>query len=194
MLDAAEQAFTEYGYDGASLEEICRRAGLKRPLFYTYFGNKEGLYLACHRRARAELDERITHAAARVSTDENTPQALLEIHAAIAHAYFDFLATSPSRWDMLYGPGAATPDRSPRRSPCCATRLSTLLAALIRHYAPSDLDDDTILVFAHASSGSGEQLARWWRRNPKIAIDQLADLAARYSWAGVSQLYSAPEQ
>src|ERR1700761_5738081 len=68
MLDVAEAVFCELGYTGASIEEICRRAGLKRPLFYTYFGGKPGLYLACHQRARAELDARFAAAAAEIGS------------------------------------------------------------------------------------------------------------------------------
>ena len=98
MLDVAEEVFTEHGYDGASIEEICRRAGLKRPLFYTYFGGKEGLYLACYRRARSELDERLATAGTAEGVQPATPEAFRQTVEPIVRAYFDFLAASPSRW------------------------------------------------------------------------------------------------
>src|ERR1700745_2539863 len=104
MLDAAEAAFTEYGDDGPSIEEICRRAGVKRPLFYTYFGSKEGLYLDCYRRARTELDQRIAAPPPPPTPRERTPEALRKVLDAVVGAYFEFLAATPSRWDMLYGP------------------------------------------------------------------------------------------
>ncbi len=188
MLDVAEEVFTEYGYDGASIEEICRRAGLKRPLFYTYFGGKEGLYLACYRRARAELDQRLGTAAAAAHSDRPTAEARRQIIDSIVRAYFDFLSASPSRWDMLYGPGAAT--AGPIADEIARLRMATvdLLAAVIRRYSPPDTDEAQILAFANAGSGSAEQLARWWRHNPQITIDRLAELATSYNWAGLSQL------
>jgi AcrR family transcriptional regulator len=184
LLDVAEQVFTELGYDGASIEEIGRRAGVKRPLFYTYFGGKEGLYLACYRRARGELDERLVAAGA----SDAEAGGLRELLRAIIGAYFEFLASSPGRWDMLYGPGAAT--AGPIAAEIAELRMRTveLLAAILRQQAPPEFDDDTILAFAHAGSGSAEQLARWWRQRPELTIERLTELATAYSWAGLGQL------
>jgi AcrR family transcriptional regulator len=188
MLDVAEEVFTEYGYDGGSIEEICRRAGLKRPLFYTYFGGKEGLYLACYRRARAELDQRLAAAGTATSNDESTPEALREVLDRLVRAYFDFLAASPSRWDMLYGAGAAA--AGPIADEISRLRMATvdLLAAVISPYLSPGTNQETILAFAHSGSGSCEQLARWWRRNPQLTIDRLVELATGYNWAGMAQL------
>src|SRR5262245_9101334 len=51
ILDAAVAGFGERGYAHASMAAIARRAGISKPLVYEYFGSKEGLYLACLRRA-----------------------------------------------------------------------------------------------------------------------------------------------
>src|SRR5437879_6412202 len=70
LLDIAEQVFTELGYQGGSIEEITRRAGVKRPLIYTYFGGKDGLYIACYRRAREEFDRRLARATAGLASEQ----------------------------------------------------------------------------------------------------------------------------
>jgi AcrR family transcriptional regulator len=180
ILDVAEKVFTEFGYDGASIEEVTRRAGVKRPLLYTYFGSKEGLYLACYRRARTELDEHLAAAARDLPNDGR------HVMDTIIRAYFDFLATAPSRWDMLYGPGAATAGPVGDEIADLRNRTVELLATVIGQYMPAGTDSLTILAFAHAASGSGEQLARWWRRTPDLTIDRLADLASRYIWTGLA--------
>jgi AcrR family transcriptional regulator len=179
LLDVAEEVFTELGYDAASIEEVTRRAGIKRPLIYTYFGGKEGLYLACYRRARSELDEHLARGADQPVAPGRTAMD------NIIHAYFRFLASSPSRWDMLYGPGAAI--AGPVADEIAALRHKTveLLADVLRGYMPPEVDDLTVLAYTHAASGSGEQLARWWRRTPEIPIDRLAEIAARYILAGL---------
>jgi AcrR family transcriptional regulator len=46
ILDAAENAFANFGFDGASLRQIVRAAGVNLPTVYYYFGSKEGLMTA----------------------------------------------------------------------------------------------------------------------------------------------------
>jgi AcrR family transcriptional regulator len=179
ILDVAEGIFTELGYDAASIEEVTRRAGVKRPLIYTYFGGKEGLYLACYRRARTELDQHLASAAEKPAVNGRT------VLDNIIYAYFGFLSGSPSRWDMLYGPGAAT--AGPISDDIAELRNATVvrLASVLRRFMPAEVDDLTVLAYTHAASGSGEQLARWWRRTPDLTIDRLAEIATRYIRAGL---------
>lgn len=44
ILEAARQAFTAHGYDGAGVREIARSAGVDPRLIGRYFGSKEGLF------------------------------------------------------------------------------------------------------------------------------------------------------
>lgn len=190
LLDVAEGVFTEIGFDGSSIEEVSRRSGIKRPLFYTYFGGKNGLYLACYRRAREELDQRLATAAAAAATGERSPEAFHQVLHALAHAYFSFLANAPSRWDMLYGPGAATAGEIAEEVAELRFGTVLLLADVLRKYADPSTEASTILSFAHAGSGACEQLAHWWRRTPDIAIDELASLATKFNWNGLAQVLS----
>src|SRR3954454_19471802 len=57
MLDVAEEIFAEEGYRAVSMEAIAERCGVSKPLIYEYFGSKDGLFLACVTRCRAELYE-----------------------------------------------------------------------------------------------------------------------------------------
>jgi AcrR family transcriptional regulator len=45
LLEAAEEAFATKGYDGASVEEITRKAGANRAAISFHFGGKERLYI-----------------------------------------------------------------------------------------------------------------------------------------------------
>src|SRR5688500_7867062 len=64
MLQVAEQVFASRGYQAASMDEIAEQVGVSKPMLYAYFGSKDGLLLACIRRARAELHEVTTAAIA----------------------------------------------------------------------------------------------------------------------------------
>src|SRR3954470_3548476 len=63
MLDAALEVFTERGFEAASMDEIARRVGVTKPMLYSYFGSKEGLYLACIDRAARPMIEALRDAA-----------------------------------------------------------------------------------------------------------------------------------
>lgn len=59
ILDAAELAFAEFGYAGASLRAMAREAGVNQAMVAYYFGSKEGLMTAViNRRASAINDQR----------------------------------------------------------------------------------------------------------------------------------------
>lgn len=53
ILDAANSAFRELGFDGTSMEEIARRADLTRKTVYNLFGSKEDIAWGLIARAEA---------------------------------------------------------------------------------------------------------------------------------------------
>src|SRR5215216_2060903 len=55
MVDAAKAVFAERGFHGASMDEIAERAGIAKPLLYSYFGSKEALFVRCQRESGDEL-------------------------------------------------------------------------------------------------------------------------------------------
>ena len=59
ILDAAAEEFGRYGYAGAALSRVAAGAGVSKPLVLSYFGSKDGLYVACIERAGANLIDRI---------------------------------------------------------------------------------------------------------------------------------------
>lgn len=50
ILDAAEWAFAQHGFEAASMRDIVRRARVTLPTVYYYFGSKAGLMAAVFRR------------------------------------------------------------------------------------------------------------------------------------------------
>ena len=45
ILDGARQVFRSAGFDGASMDQIARAAGVSKGTLYVYFRNKEDLFL-----------------------------------------------------------------------------------------------------------------------------------------------------
>lgn len=93
ILDAAEALFAERGYEGTSLQEIGRRAGVSRGTPGYFFVSKEGLYRATLERVFAAELELVMGAAERAAAVGGGAEA--ELIAAI-ESFLDFLSARPS--------------------------------------------------------------------------------------------------
>jgi AcrR family transcriptional regulator len=158
---------------------IARLAGVSRPIVYDHFGDKEGVYIACLRRARSELEEMILAAVA----SAGTPREMVERGTG---AYFEFVERRGQRWSVLFGgveiAGSAAEEIAQLRF-ATVNRIRDLIAAIAPDAAATTID-----AYAHAISGSSEQVAKWWRANPKLSRKQVVDLQVAFAWNGLSQL------
>ncbi len=46
IIAAAREAFLEHGYDGVSMDEVAKRAGVAKQTVYTHYASKDALFLA----------------------------------------------------------------------------------------------------------------------------------------------------
>lgn len=82
VLDAASDVFAERGFHGATVEDICERAGFTRGAFYSNFSSKEDLVLELSRRHSEALVDRIRKASKRESA--GAEDVLRDVLAALA--------------------------------------------------------------------------------------------------------------
>jgi AcrR family transcriptional regulator len=160
LLQLAEELFMEKGYGGFSIDDLCRAAGVSRPIIYEHFGSKDGLYVACLSRIRVEFEQALVAAAA-ASPD------LASTVASCSETWFAILERDPRRWSLVYG--GATGLVGPLAEQLADLRDTTVnqIGMLARRFAPL-AEPEQITTWAHAVSGAGEQLGRWWLRNPDI--------------------------
>ena len=59
ILSAAMQAFSEKGFDGVSVDEIAKRAGVKKALIYYYFPSKDRLFKEVWDKSLGELERHL---------------------------------------------------------------------------------------------------------------------------------------
>ncbi|NUO50506.1 MAG: TetR/AcrR family transcriptional regulator, partial [Polyangiaceae bacterium] len=89
VIEAAERAFAEKGYDGTRMQDIANEAGLALATVYTTVPSKEDIFAAIHElRGRALL----AHAAEAASSSRSAMEAIL----AGVESYVTFLAEHPS--------------------------------------------------------------------------------------------------
>jgi AcrR family transcriptional regulator len=184
LLDVAEELFTTRGYADTSLEDIARGAGVTRPVIYDLHGNKEAVFLACVHRRRTELQQEIVAAAA--STTDPRERLIRG-----TDAYYRLLETDPRRWELLFGP--AGPAVGTLAAALTAQRFRTVqfIADVLQVHAPH-IPRERLELYAHAVSGSSEQVGRWWLTQPHLprehVVEQLVDLI----WAGLERLALSP--
>ncbi|MCM3883843.1 TetR/AcrR family transcriptional regulator [Frankia sp. R82] len=165
LLDVAERLFTERGYEGVSIEDIARAAGVSRPVVYQHHGSKDGIFVACVRRARQDLERRLCEAA--VQTDDWAQQI-----EAGGRVFFELVAADPERWVLLFTTSAS--QNGELSDQLGALRFQTIaaIADQLRSHVADAVEED-LFAFAYAVSGVGEQLGRWWLRYPAVSVDQV---------------------
>lgn len=180
LVASAEHVFGEHGYQGATMELIAARSGVTRPLLYEHFASLDEVYLACLHAAREELDAHFLDASV---LNEGNPRD--QLRAGIT-AYFEFVRDHGSSWEVLFGGGPAPNGELGRIARELRVRTVDQIAALF-HIAVPDVDLDETRAYAHAVSGAGEELARWWRENPHIALETVVDRFMAVAWTGLRE-------
>ena len=84
------------GFDGTTIEDIARAAGVTRPIVYEHHGSKEGVYLACLARARRRLVEEYAHAL----EGHVEPRDVIRTSAVV---WFSLVERDPRRFALLFG-------------------------------------------------------------------------------------------
>lgn len=104
ILDAAFGVFLEKGYEGASMEEIARRAGVSKPVVYSSFKGKDALFGELLRR---EEDRILQAIAAAVPTDLGEDDLEPMITEALT-AFLQAVVESPESFQVVFlGAGGA---------------------------------------------------------------------------------------
>jgi AcrR family transcriptional regulator len=138
ILDAAEHLFADRGYDGASLAEIGRRAGVSAALPAYFFGGKRGLYEAVLERLVDEGERRVGRLSERVAHEFEHGGELHSVLESLIDGYLDLLGARPALVRLLAREalaGARPPGRRPTPVPA-PVALAGGLTRLLRSLSP----------------------------------------------------------
>ncbi|MEV6287938.1 TetR/AcrR family transcriptional regulator [Kribbella sp. NPDC051770] len=94
LLEGALEVFAERGFHGASVEDICERAGFTRGAFYSNFGSKDELVLALF---EATTDRLLEQIAALLPELANQPGTLLDAVLGL----LDDAAPDQRQWHLI---------------------------------------------------------------------------------------------
>jgi AcrR family transcriptional regulator len=100
VLDAAMIEFAEHGFEGASTEDIARRAGISQPYLFRLFGTKKELFKASVARCLREALEMFQRAA-EGKRGEEALHAIGQAYQRMLEAYVR--RVSGADWPTVWG-------------------------------------------------------------------------------------------
>jgi AcrR family transcriptional regulator len=172
IVELAEELFSERGYQGSSMDELARRAGVTKPVVYELFGSKDGLFRACLERSAARLATVVAEAV----RAESEPEARVR---AGGLAFLRFAADNRVAWELMMEGRFSDAAIEVRR------RQAALVHELLLEKAPPDADPRELELAAHAVNSAYEGVAHWMWEHPDVPIERLADWTARLLLPGL---------
>lgn len=184
LVGVAKGVFAEFGYLGASIEEIAARAKVSKPIVYEHFGGKEGLYaVVVDRETRRLLDMITTRLGPGISPRD-------QVHASAA-AFLDYIEVDPAGFRVLT-----------RDSPSgfagggLASLLSDVAAkaeeVLRGFFAESGLDPAVAPLYARALIGMVVHVGSWWSEEQEPDKEVVAAHVSALAYVGLSRLPRDP--
>ncbi|SFD72201.1 transcriptional regulator, TetR family [Actinopolyspora alba] len=167
ILGIAEEVFAERGYQAAAMDDIARRVGLSKPMLYEYFGSKEGLLLACLERAKRELLECTSAAAA----SAESPEQLL--HDGLL-AFFRFGEDHKQSWALLRNESAVPGMELDTELEGIRRQQVSFTSDMLRMSLP-ETDEYRMEAFAEAIIGACERMALWRENHPEVTPEMAAE-------------------
>ncbi|HEV3356438.1 MAG TPA: TetR/AcrR family transcriptional regulator [Pseudonocardiaceae bacterium] len=185
ILDAAVTVFSQYGYHGASMDEVSDVAGISKPMIYAYLGSKEDLFAACiHREATRLLEAIVGGIHAEEPADVQLWHGLT--------AFFGFVGEHRESWRVLHRQSLAQGGPFTEELMAMRERAITLVAAvLVRAGSDEGVGHAASRAgeaLAAALVGAGESLADWWLDHPEETVDVIAARLMNLVWMGFGDL------
>ena len=184
LLDTARRVFAARGFDAATLEEIAEAAGVTRPIVYSHFGDKRGLFEAVVGDEIARVQAVVSEAIAA----PGPPRAVLERGL---RSFFAYVREHPD------GHAVLTRDAPVHLSDTglgvmldgLAARVADVIADAIRALG---LDPAPAPIYANALIGLGAHVGRWWREHPEVSLDAVTHHTTAFVWSGFGGMIGDP--
>lgn len=178
ILDAAFEVFLEKGYEGASMEEIARRAGVSKPVVYSSFAGKDALFGELLRREEERILLAIG-AAVPGELDEDDPEPFI---ADALTAFLQAVVESPQAFSVVFlGAGGADAAITKRVQRGREKQIDAISALAERWMARHDVPDAESRgrMYGYLFVGMAENAARALvaepdRWTPRAYAEQIA--------------------
>ncbi|WP_234878972.1 TetR/AcrR family transcriptional regulator [Mycobacteroides salmoniphilum] len=173
ILDAAADEFGRYGYAGAALSAIASAAGVSKQLVLSYFGSKDGLYVACVERAGRNLivpiEQAISGERGPIGTADDTLAAI-----------FTALEPRPHDWNVINDRTPPTGGRAHAAARGVRTAIAGQAARGIAGLSELDyLKPEDVSLLTDVWMSTVTALVRWWLRHPEQPAAEMIQRSRR---------------
>lgn len=196
----AEDLFGRFGYQGTSMDDVARLAGVSKPVVYDLVGSKEELFKLCMARSADELALRVAAAAEAAAGDDRLRAGAL--------AFFRFVDEHRPAWRGLLASGSAplTAEMAEIRRNQAGLVAGLLIQGVSSRQTSgspgpasatdpatgqtTDTATDRVIAdaLANAINGAFEALAGWWQSHETMSADDLADLMVQLMGPGLEAM------
>jgi AcrR family transcriptional regulator len=151
IMEAAQGLFAASGYHGTGLNDICAKAKSNKRMIYHYFGNKEALYLAVHRRGWEELGAWFSGELSQSVVNGNNLKDERTLLLEAVRIFHDFIASHQIfvrllMWDGLEGGRASRALWYDIRRPIYRQLETLVTTAQEKGFAPKDLQPGHLII------------------------------------------------
>ncbi len=180
------EVFAEHGYEGASMSEIARAAGITPAVIYDHFASKAELQIEL-------LEGQTTESLSFVGNALKDAPMDLEARMRIGvDAFFRFVEEHRFAWRMLF--------RDPPSDPQVAAayrrldrQATTAIAAFIKTGAADVLaaeqsPERAVEMFAELLKTSQNGLASWWYEHPEVPREEIVERLLTFCWTGLGRV------
>lgn len=184
LVEIALERFARDGFHGVSVDEVAAAAGVTKPMVYSYFGSKEGLFIACAEHAAERLATALERSAERhQDAEERMWHGCVEV--------FRFIEEHRAAWAVLYAPDTpGGPFGAPAAKATAA--IGELLTAQFAETATAQgfvpAATAHLEPLAHAFVHATVGLGRWWIEHPGEPAELQALRLMNFAWMGFGDL------
>ncbi|HUP99228.1 MAG TPA: TetR/AcrR family transcriptional regulator [Aeromicrobium sp.] len=173
ILVVASETFGTDGFAAANIQAIADQAGISKPLIYSYFGSKDGLFLACLERAGEILAgeiERVAHDAVGIERGILTLQAM-----------FSILEPQRYLWRLIYDPTAPRTGAVAETTAHYGDRITKLANEGVAELMTlgGDTNPDDISAMTAVWMGVVDSLVNWWMERPEESAEAMTARCVR---------------
>jgi len=182
LIEVGRAVFAQSGYEATSVEEIAARAKVSKPILYSHFGGKEGLYAVVVDR---EVEYILSSIAEAVSS--GTARARLE---KAALAYLTYVKEHPHGFAVLLRDAPKQSSELPALMYDLADRISDVFT---EQFGEAGYDSKFAPIYAHALVGMVAFVGQWWTESDQAPpVEIVASHIGALAWTGLRRLPTRP--
>jgi AcrR family transcriptional regulator len=178
LLDAAEQVFSQMGYEAASVLDITEAANVSKRTFYLHFADKESIIEALAMRSFMELRQQAE--AHEAHFDDQV--SMREISYGVIRLIFEYAEQHPDLMRIVFGSDGSF-------------RLQAMARAFMAQAWEDNIARECTVkpdarvpanIMANAMAGMIFQLMCWWTQHPnQHTPDEMASMCVSLLYDGI---------